>query len=230
MRCKKSRNGWRSRRQYRREIDREAREMGFRNAREWDHHCAAERLREHLEAGTDEGELFGTAVVADVIDGSPRVVRALVQARLMEATKRPGEKARKLFFTARGVSNFLLSSGQIHSAADLGKAEFAGPFRSEKIAVNRRLNEGVTKMRAAAELGLSKSGVEYQIKRGWLKVLDRGYRTKIVSRASLEALSRQRSRKARREVESLRRKLDLAEKRLKKTSPGVSSNEQLNGA
>jgi hypothetical protein len=214
-----SRNGWRARRRYKRERDRVARDNGFENDQACRHEERVRELRRILlklpivdgfpMSKSFDSHLFTTYEVAGAIDASPKVVRWLSCTGFMTARKRSTEKARKLFFEAGAVRKYLEAcrTGSDHRA-----------FHSEKIAAHPLFANGtaVTKDRAAVTLNLSKRGVEYYLKRGVLKRMVSGSRVTLISRKSLERLAQARIKKADRDFEVARQRLDRADEKRKR--------------
>lgn len=157
-----------------------------------------------------DDRLFGTRAVAGVFGGSPKVVRWLAHTKHLKAVKRPGKKARKLFFEAGEIRRFQKAC---RPGTDSSRA-----FHSEKIAAHPEFISGnaVTKDQAAIELQVSKRGVEYYLEKGELERVPSSRRTTLISKKSLARLAWKRIEKAHREYEQLRERLDRAGKKKKK--------------
>jgi hypothetical protein len=214
-RRRKKQNGWAARRSYQRQADKIARSVfGYRDQRAMTHARQVERLREILEAPADsaECESFTTKVVADAIGGSPKAIRWLVCTRAMNAKKLRGDKARKFWFEAGSVRKYLYSCRHFSNLPDQ-----SGVFRSEKISANPAFmkGEGITKSRAATELKLTNSGVEYHLKHGNLKRLPSSSRITLISQTSLAKLCWKRRGKAERAYKFAQLKFERAQKRRK---------------
>ena len=204
-------NGWPARRRYQEEMDRWVRDrFCYPDNRSMVHAENVEKLRGILEnpAGSAESELFVTREVADVLYSTPKVIRWLASVRQITCEKLPSDRARKLRFRAGAVRKFLLSHRLVLSS--LGQPEHCRALRSVAIAANPHFGGmAVTKERAAAELRITKSGVDYYLKKKKLKRAPASKRVTLITRESLASLSWKRIRKAERAYK-------LADKKRKK--------------
>jgi hypothetical protein len=198
-------NGWPARRRYQRGTDRIARAYGFPSYRAMAHSNPVSTLREVLANGqhTNDADLFTTREVADAINGSPKVIREAAYRRMIDHETLPGEKARKLFFRGRAVRKYV-------NGFRIFVEEYSRVFRSEKLAINPQFarGEAVTVDRAMIALGTSRRGVRYYLSCGALKKVPCGHRTVLISRKSLDRLACRRLRKAQRQFETAKKRLE----------------------
>jgi hypothetical protein len=217
--CRKS-SQEESRQRKLRRLDLFVREHGLPNRRAAGHWLRVLSLRDVLGGDRyldrDTPIHFSVREVADAIDGSPKVVRAVARKRMIKPYRLPGKKARKLFFKKVAIRRFVngYRLPRLSCSWDDPPKQYSRVFRSEKIALNPDLVRGdaVTIEEAMTQLRISRQGVQYYlkrgVKRGGLKKIPCGYRTVLIERKSLARLCQRRLAKHAREFEAAKKMLE----------------------
>jgi DNA-binding transcriptional MerR regulator len=164
-------------------------------------------LRAVLDGGRWRGNFahwrgFSVSEVADALGLSRKVIREAARRGMIRP--RPNNKGRKLFFTSAEIRRFVKCLSKCLRYGD------SRALRSEKIALNPHLIRGdaVTIGHVMDELRISRSGVQYYLKRGDLKKIPCGHRTVLITRKSLERLYQRRLAKAERQFEAAEKRLE----------------------